>query len=143
MECSDALLKDSSVILEMSKHVAEYLRAMFGRVAFLHWCARGDVDEMEFTEAENNMKESCSHAPAVPKRHGSVSDLNLKHRCCFCHVWICPSRIVGARRDIIHSDPQLEKIVLAAPVGRSSPQRWRLGVGDDDLTFSACELCGS
>ena len=44
----------------MFKRVAEQFTAMFRRKAFLHWYTGEGMDEMEFTEAESNMKDLVS-----------------------------------------------------------------------------------
>ncbi|KAG6744200.1 hypothetical protein POTOM_052910 [Populus tomentosa] len=42
---------------EMFRRVSEHFIAMFRRKAFLHWYTGEGMDEMEFTEAENNMND--------------------------------------------------------------------------------------
>ena len=55
-----AFAGNSTAIQEMFKRVAEYFTAMFRRKAFLHWYTGEGMDEMEFTEAESNMKDLVS-----------------------------------------------------------------------------------
>mgnify|MGYP001287518947 CR=1 FL=1 len=55
-----AFLGNSTAIQEMLKCVAEYVTALFGRKAFLHWYTGEGMDEMEFTEAESNMNDLVS-----------------------------------------------------------------------------------
>merc|ERR1712172_327050 len=51
-----AFAGNSTAIQEMFKRVAEFFTAMFRRKAFLHWYTGEGMDEMEFTEAESNIK---------------------------------------------------------------------------------------
>ena len=44
----------------MFKRLADKFGKMFARKAFLHWYTGEGMDDMEFTEAENNMKDLIS-----------------------------------------------------------------------------------
>lgn len=51
---------NSTSIQELFKRVGEQFSAMFRRKAFLHWYTSEGMDEMEFSEAESNMKDLVS-----------------------------------------------------------------------------------
>jgi len=48
---------NNTAIQELFKRVHDQFSAMFKRKAFLHWYTGEGMDEMEFTEAESNMKD--------------------------------------------------------------------------------------
>nr|XP_057937425.1 tubulin beta chain-like isoform X2 [Doryrhamphus excisus] len=51
---------NSTAIQELFKRISDQFTAMFRRKAFLHWYTAQGMDEMEFTEAENNMNDLVS-----------------------------------------------------------------------------------
>ena len=53
-------MEDSTTIGGMFKHMAECLAALFRRKSFLHSHIGGDMGEMEFIEADNNVKDFVS-----------------------------------------------------------------------------------
>ena len=57
---SATLLGNSTAMQEMFKRVAEQFTLMFRRKAFLHWYTDEGMDEMEFIEAEYNMRDLIS-----------------------------------------------------------------------------------
>ena len=48
---------NSTAIQELFKRVGDQFNVMFKRKAFLHWYTSEGMDEMEFTEAESNMRD--------------------------------------------------------------------------------------
>jgi len=60
LEMSATFLGNTTAIQDMFKRVANQFRLMFHRKAFLHWYTGEGMDEMEFTEAEGNMKDLVS-----------------------------------------------------------------------------------
>jgi len=57
LKMSATFVGNSTSIQEMFKRVQEQFSAMFRRKAFLHWYIGEGMDEVEFTEAESNMKD--------------------------------------------------------------------------------------
>jgi len=55
LKMSATFIANSTAIQELFKRVNDQFVAMFRRKAFLHWYTGEGMDEMEFTEAENNM----------------------------------------------------------------------------------------
>merc|ERR1712094_34021 len=64
-----------TAIQEMFKRVAEQFTGMFRRKAFLHWYTGEGMDELEFTEAESNMRIWCRSTSSTrtprPRRRAS------------------------------------------------------------------------
>ena len=54
---SATLVSNSTSIQEVFKRISEQFTLMFRRKAFLHWYTSEGMDEMEFTEAEANVKD--------------------------------------------------------------------------------------
>jgi len=57
LKMSATFIGNSTSIQEMFKRVLEQFSVMFRRKAFLHWYTGEGMDEVEFTEAESNMKD--------------------------------------------------------------------------------------
>jgi len=57
MRMSGTFLGNSTSIQEIFRRVGDQFSAMFRRKAFLHWYTSEGMDELEFTEAENNMND--------------------------------------------------------------------------------------
>jgi len=57
LKMSTTFVGNSTAIQEVFKRVSEQFALMFRRKAFLHWYIGEGMDEMEFTEAESNMKD--------------------------------------------------------------------------------------
>jgi tubulin beta len=55
LKMSGTFIGNSTAIQELFKRIGEQFQAMFRRKAFLHWYTGEGMDDMEFTEAENNM----------------------------------------------------------------------------------------
>jgi tubulin beta len=55
LKMAATFIANSTAIQELFKRVNDQFVAMFRRKAFLHWYTGEGMDEMEFTEAENNM----------------------------------------------------------------------------------------
>jgi len=55
LKMSGTFIGNSTAIQELFKRIGEQFAAMFRRKAFLHWYTGEGMDDMEFTEAENNM----------------------------------------------------------------------------------------
>ncbi|KAK2084595.1 hypothetical protein P7K49_037628 [Saguinus oedipus] len=60
LKMSATFICNSTAIQELFKRTSEQFTAMFRRKAFLPWFTGEGVDEMEFTEAERNMKDLVS-----------------------------------------------------------------------------------
>merc|ERR1712164_177549 len=60
LKMSATFIGNSTTIQEIFKRISEQFTAMFRRKAFLHWYTGEGMDEMEFTEAESNMKDLVS-----------------------------------------------------------------------------------
>jgi len=60
MKMSATFVGNSTAIQDLFKRIADQFGAMFRRKAFLHWYTGEGMDEMEFTEAESNMKDLVS-----------------------------------------------------------------------------------
>ncbi|KAI1294938.1 Tubulin beta-3 chain [Halotydeus destructor] len=60
MTMSGTFIGNTTAIQELFKRIGEQFSAMFRRKAFLHWYTGEGMDEMEFTEAESNMKDLVS-----------------------------------------------------------------------------------
>lgn len=52
---SSTFIANTTSIQELFKRISEQFTLMFRKKAFLHWYTGEGMDEMEFTEAENNM----------------------------------------------------------------------------------------
>jgi len=57
LKMSVTFLGNSTAIQEMFRRISTQFSSMFRRKAFLHWYTGEGMDEMEFTEAESNMKD--------------------------------------------------------------------------------------
>ena len=57
MKIAGTFIANSTSIQELFRRVDEQFSAMFRRKAFLHWYTGEGMDEMEFSEAESNMKD--------------------------------------------------------------------------------------
>jgi len=57
---ASTFIGNSTSIQEIFKRVDAQFSVMFRRKAFLHWYTGEGMDEMEFTEAESNMKDLIS-----------------------------------------------------------------------------------
>ena len=60
LKMAGTFIGNSTSIQELFKRVGEQFSAMFRRKAFLHWYTGEGMDEMEFCEAESNMKDLIS-----------------------------------------------------------------------------------
>uniref|UniRef100_A0AAR2J382 Tubulin beta chain n=1 Tax=Pygocentrus nattereri TaxID=42514 RepID=A0AAR2J382_PYGNA len=56
----DICFRNNTAIQEIFRRVGEQFSMMFRRKAFLHWYTGEGMDEMEFTEAENNLNDLVS-----------------------------------------------------------------------------------
>lgn len=57
MKVSATFIGNSTSIQELFKRTSEQFSLMFSRKAFLHWYTNEGMEEMELTEAENNMND--------------------------------------------------------------------------------------
>jgi len=57
LKMSTTFIGNSTAIQEMFKRVSEQFTAMFRRKAFLHWYTGEGMDEMEFQEADKNVRD--------------------------------------------------------------------------------------
>jgi len=57
MKMSCTFIGNNTAIIEIFGRIADQFKAMFTRKAFLHWYTSEGMDEMEFTEAESNVKD--------------------------------------------------------------------------------------
>ena len=60
LKISSTFVGNSTAIQEIFKRIDDQFSAMFRRKAFLHWYTGEGMDEMEFTEAQSNMKDLIS-----------------------------------------------------------------------------------
>ncbi|VDM93462.1 unnamed protein product, partial [Onchocerca ochengi] len=60
IKISATFLGNTTAIQEIFIRITEQFEAMFRRRAFLHWYTGEGMDEMEFTEADSNMKDLIS-----------------------------------------------------------------------------------
>lgn len=60
VKMSATFVGNSTAIQELFIRIGDQFTAMFRRRAFLHWYTGEGMDEMEFTEAESNMKDLIS-----------------------------------------------------------------------------------
>jgi tubulin beta len=60
VKMSATFIGNSTAIQELFIRIGDQFTAMFRRRAFLHWYTGEGMDEMEFTEAESNMKDLIS-----------------------------------------------------------------------------------
>ncbi|XP_067005311.2 tubulin beta-1 chain isoform X2 [Anabrus simplex] len=60
LKMSSTFIGNTTAIQEVFKRISEQFAAMFRRKAFLHWYTGEGMDEMEFTEAGNNMNDLIS-----------------------------------------------------------------------------------
>jgi len=60
LKMSGTFIGNSTAIQEIFIRISEQFGAMFKKKAFLHWYTSEGMDEMEFTEAESNMKDLVS-----------------------------------------------------------------------------------
>uniref|UniRef100_A0A0R3RLU5 Tubulin beta chain n=1 Tax=Elaeophora elaphi TaxID=1147741 RepID=A0A0R3RLU5_9BILA len=60
IKISATFLGNTTAIQEVFIRITEQFEAMFRRRAFLHWYTGEGMDEMEFTEADSNMKDLIS-----------------------------------------------------------------------------------
>ncbi|XP_061925898.1 tubulin beta-2 chain-like isoform X1 [Entelurus aequoreus] len=60
LKMSVTFIGNSTAIQELFKRISEQFTAMFRRKAFLHWYTDQGMDEMEFTEADNNINDLVS-----------------------------------------------------------------------------------
>jgi len=71
---------NSTSIQELFRRISEQFTAMFKRKAFLHWYTGEGMDEMEFTEAESNLKDlveeyqQYQEAPANAEEEGAQEE---------------------------------------------------------------------
>ncbi|KAF4091414.1 hypothetical protein AMELA_G00036670 [Ameiurus melas] len=59
-EMAATFIGNNTAIKELFKHISEQFTAMFRHKAYLHWYTGEGMDEMEFTEAENNVNDLVS-----------------------------------------------------------------------------------
>jgi len=77
---SATFLGNSTSIQELFRRISEQFTAMFKRKAFLHWYTGEGMDEMEFTEAESNLKDlveeyqQYQEAAANPEEEGGATE---------------------------------------------------------------------
>jgi len=57
LKMAATFIGNNTCIQELFKRISEQFSVMFRRRAFLHWFTGEGMDEMEFTEAESNMKD--------------------------------------------------------------------------------------
>lgn len=57
MDMSATFVGHTSAVGQVFKRIADRFRSMFRRKAFLHWYIGEGMDELEFSEAEANVKE--------------------------------------------------------------------------------------
>jgi len=57
LNMSGTMIGNSTAIQDVFKRLGDMFTAMFKRKAFMHWYTSEGMDEMEFTEAESNMKD--------------------------------------------------------------------------------------
>jgi len=80
LKMSATFLGNSTSIQELFRRISEQFTAMFKRKAFLHWYTGEGMDEMEFTEAESNLKDlveeyqQYQEAAANPEEEGAQTD---------------------------------------------------------------------
>jgi len=78
LKMSATFLGNSTSIQELFRRISEQFTAMFKRKAFLHWYTGEGMDEMEFTEAESNLKDlveeyqQYQEAAANPDEEGAA-----------------------------------------------------------------------
>jgi len=78
LKMSATFLGNSTSIQELFRRISEQFTAMFKRKAFLHWYTGEGMDEMEFTEAESNLKDlveeyqQYQEAAANPEEEGGA-----------------------------------------------------------------------
>ncbi|EFR01484.1 tubulin beta [Nannizzia gypsea CBS 118893] len=72
LQMSSTFVGNSTSIQELFKRVGDQFTAMFRKKAFLFWYTGEGMDEMEFTEAENNMNDLVSEYQQY--QDASVSD---------------------------------------------------------------------
>merc|ERR1712072_1515406 len=60
LKMSATFVGNTTAIQGMFKRISEQFTAMYRRKAFLHWYTGEGMDEMEFTEAESNLKDLIS-----------------------------------------------------------------------------------
>jgi len=80
LKMSATFLGNSTSIQELFRRISEQFTAMFKRKAFLHWYTGEGMDEMEFTEAESNLKDlveeyqQYQEAAAIPEEEGATEE---------------------------------------------------------------------
>ncbi|KAF4091418.1 hypothetical protein AMELA_G00036660 [Ameiurus melas] len=60
LEMAATFIGNNTAIKELFKRISEQFTAMFRQKAYLHWYTGEGMDEMEFTEAENNVNNLVS-----------------------------------------------------------------------------------
>ncbi|XP_023709546.1 tubulin beta chain isoform X2 [Cryptotermes secundus] len=60
LKMAATFIGNSTAIQDLFKRISEQFQSMYSRKAFLHWYTGEGMDEMEFTEAESNMKDLVS-----------------------------------------------------------------------------------
>ncbi|XP_057326519.1 tubulin beta chain-like [Microplitis mediator] len=60
LKMSSTFIGNSTAIMELFKRLSEQFNVMFKRKAFLYWYTSEGMDEMEFEEAQSNMKDLVS-----------------------------------------------------------------------------------
>lgn len=60
MQMSATFVGNSTAIQELFYRICDSFALMFRRKAFLHWYTSEGMDEMEFSEADSNMKDLIS-----------------------------------------------------------------------------------
>ncbi|KAF7666675.1 hypothetical protein LDENG_00096830 [Lucifuga dentata] len=60
LKMASTFIANNTAIQEIFRRVGEQFSLMFRRKAFLHWYTGEGMDEMEFTEAENNLNDLVS-----------------------------------------------------------------------------------
>lgn len=60
LKMSSTFIGNSTAIQELFRRISVQFTSMFNRKAFLHWYTGEGMDEMEFTEADSNMKDIVS-----------------------------------------------------------------------------------
>uniref|UniRef100_A0A4W3JTM3 Tubulin beta chain n=1 Tax=Callorhinchus milii TaxID=7868 RepID=A0A4W3JTM3_CALMI len=73
LKMSSTFIGNNTAIQELFKRISEQFSLMFRRKAFLHWYTAEGMDEMEFTEAENNTNDLVSE---YQQYQDATADLN-------------------------------------------------------------------
>ncbi|KAJ8260297.1 hypothetical protein GJAV_G00179350 [Gymnothorax javanicus] len=76
LRMASTFIGNNTAIQEIFRRIGEQFSAMFRRKAFLHWYTGEGMDEMEFTEAENNMNDLVSE---YQQYQDATADLDWEH----------------------------------------------------------------